>query len=139
MRDIGSEGLDGVEPRPQRIGHRAQGTGEIADLVAATAEVGNLELPALARAHLIGGLGEAADRPRDGAGEVKGQQHGHRKGDAADDERSEEHTSELQSLMRISYAVFCLKKKKQKHTTTTTESPLLTLTTHIQQLQKNTK
>src|SRR3546814_6513330 len=32
------------------------------------------------------------------------------------DARSEEHTSELQSLMRISYAVFCLKKnKKQKH------------------------
>src|SRR3546814_2410264 len=29
--------------------------------------------------------------------------------------RSEEHTSELQSLMRISYAVFCLKKKKHKH------------------------
>src|SRR3546814_7737674 len=34
--------------------------------------------------------------------------------------RSEEHTSELQSLMRISYAVFCLKKKKRKiHTYTT--------------------
>src|SRR3546814_3145221 len=31
-------------------------------------------------------------------------------------ERSEEHTSELQSLMRISYAVFCLKKKKKKET-----------------------
>src|SRR3546814_5715261 len=30
------------------------------------------------------------------------------------DSRSEEHTSELQSLMRISYAVFCLKKKKKK-------------------------
>src|SRR3546814_2922776 len=30
--------------------------------------------------------------------------------------RSEEHTSELQSLMRISYAVFCLKKKKKNHT-----------------------
>src|SRR3546814_2303597 len=30
--------------------------------------------------------------------------------------RSEEHTSELQSLMRTSYAVFCLKKKKQKQT-----------------------
>src|SRR3546814_3466928 len=29
--------------------------------------------------------------------------------------RSEEHTSELQSLMRISYAVFCLNKKKNKH------------------------
>src|SRR3546814_5350781 len=32
--------------------------------------------------------------------------------------RSEEHTSELQSLMRISYAVFCLKKKKAKQNTT---------------------
>src|SRR3546814_3992014 len=31
-----------------------------------------------------------------------------------DDRRSEEHTSELQSLMRISYAVFCLKKKKNE-------------------------
>src|SRR3546814_2315741 len=31
--------------------------------------------------------------------------------------RSEEHTSELQSLMRISYAVFCLKKKKEQHGT----------------------
>src|SRR3546814_2589077 len=31
-------------------------------------------------------------------------------------DRSEEHTSELQSLMRISYAVFCLKKKKKKTT-----------------------
>src|SRR3546814_2523528 len=30
-------------------------------------------------------------------------------------DRSEEHTSELQSLMRISYAVFCLKKKKQNY------------------------
>src|SRR3546814_1868725 len=30
--------------------------------------------------------------------------------------RSEEHTSELQSLMRTSYAVFCLKKKKRRHT-----------------------
>src|SRR3546814_8663951 len=41
--------------------------------------------------------------------------------------RSEEHTSELQSLMRISYAVFCLKKKNKKqytemHTETNTES-----------------
>src|SRR3546814_3227035 len=33
--------------------------------------------------------------------------------------RSEEHTSELQSLMRISYAVFCLKKKKITHTQNT--------------------
>src|SRR3546814_3457308 len=34
--------------------------------------------------------------------------------------RSEEHTSELQSLMRISYAVFCLKKKNITHETRTT-------------------
>src|SRR3546814_2640117 len=33
------------------------------------------------------------------------------------DQRSEEHTSELQSLMRISYAVFCLKKKRKHHIT----------------------
>src|SRR3546814_9028435 len=37
----------------------------------------------------------------------------------ADRNRSEEHTSELQSLMRISYAVFCLKKKKKETTTKT--------------------
>src|SRR3546814_4984387 len=34
---------------------------------------------------------------------------------AAGADRSEEHTSELQSLMRISYAVFCLKKKNKEH------------------------
>src|SRR3546814_4629061 len=37
--------------------------------------------------------------------------------------RSEEHTSELQSLMRISYAVFCLKKKKENNTKKT-DKPL---------------
>src|SRR3546814_1890256 len=36
--------------------------------------------------------------------------------------RSEEHTSELQSLMRISYAVFCLKKKKTNIYITTTQN-----------------
>src|SRR3546814_3922796 len=40
---------------------------------------------------------------------------------AAAGARSEEHTSELQSLMRISYAVFCLKKKKQPTTNTRTD------------------
>src|SRR3546814_4753318 len=39
-------------------------------------------------------------------------------GPASLNERSEEHTSELQSLMRISYAVFCLKKKIIKHIST---------------------
>src|SRR3546814_10852624 len=41
--------------------------------------------------------------------------------DLSIDERSEEHTSELQSLMRISYAVFCLKKKKKTTTKTKPE------------------
>src|SRR3546814_3592705 len=37
-------------------------------------------------------------------------------------DRSEEHTSELQSLMRISYAVFCLKKKKNNKRSTVSDS-----------------
>src|SRR3546814_3382258 len=46
---------------------------------------------------------------RDAAGQIViGDRHG-------EPQRSEEHTSELQSLMRISYAVSCLKKKKTQH------------------------
>src|SRR3546814_8259222 len=46
-------------------------------------------------------------------------------------ERSEEHTSELQSLMRISYAVFCLKKKKKnkQFNRCTHQHPTMQLTT----------
>src|SRR3546814_2997817 len=43
--------------------------------------------------------------------EVAGLARGHDRFDRLREHRSEEHTSELQSLMRISYAVFCLKKK----------------------------
>src|SRR3546814_8425498 len=67
-----------------------------------------------------------------GSGEGNGYRHAHpRRGygiaddhhrRATDPKRSEEHTSELQSLMRISYAVFCLKKKKQ-HRKTPTKTP----------------
>src|SRR3546814_3378178 len=79
------------------------------------------------------GIGEGRQRREYHAGH--GDQHRHRKDDQAthkvsgeyhqgqpeaaaqrfqrDLQRSEEHTSELQSLMRISYAVFCLKKKKK--------------------------
>src|SRR3546814_3170312 len=46
--------------------------------------------------------------------------------------RSEEHTSELQSLMRISYAVFCLKKKKKEI------RPKHTKSAHIKQIQITT-
>src|SRR3546814_1589031 len=49
-------------------------------------------------------------------------------------DRSEEHTSELQSLMRISYAVFCLKKKKNTNTSenNNTSKTSLNTTTHTQ-------
>src|SRR3546814_4083435 len=50
-----------------------------------------------------GGEGGRADRPW----------HWRRLRQRIEQQRSEEHTSELQSLMRISYAVFCLKKKKK--------------------------
>src|SRR3546814_9670378 len=45
--------------------------------------------------------------------------------------RSEEHTSELQSLMRISYAVFCLKKKKQTNHTKTNQHQQSTHSTKL--------
>src|SRR3546814_5177100 len=51
-------------------------------------------------------------RPRRADGRSAGARH--RRGATP---RSEEHTSELQSLMRISYAVFCLKKKNKKNKT----------------------
>src|SRR3546814_7912657 len=44
--------------------------------------------------------------------------------------RSEEHTSELQSLMRISYAVFCLKKKKKKIQRQRRTNPTTRIQTH---------
>src|SRR3546814_3176599 len=56
--------------------------------------------------------------------------------------RSEEHTSELQSLMRISYAVFCLKKKKKEKQTTKQQKKISHTHQHIyyrkQVKQKNT-
>src|SRR3546814_10159377 len=52
-------------------------------------------------------------------------------------ERSEEHTSELQSLMRISYAVFCLKKKtRDKKKSSTTSITHKTKTVYPKQTQK---
>src|SRR3546814_8511248 len=65
----------------------------------------------------------AQEKARDDAGHdgavARRQQFGlvRTKGDIRGAGRSEEHTSELQSLMRISYAVFCLKKKKNQQQT----------------------
>src|SRR3546814_10742787 len=86
--------------------------------------------------HRIGIIGQRPVEPRQAAGGgvagVAGVEHHDvetvgaqrrfelfRKGLARRQSRSEDHTSELQSLMRISYAVFCLKKK----TTTPTQHP----------------
>src|SRR3546814_4733719 len=80
----------------------------------------------------VGGNAGQATHPRtERGGEPGGEQHAegrpcsagtqptHQEDDHDKDHqtRSEEHTSELQSLMRISYAVFCLKKKKKPHNT----------------------
>src|SRR3546814_7425137 len=67
---------------------------------------------------LVAGLVEPRGREGDG--------DRHRLGDPVLPVRSEEHTSELQSLMRISYAVFCLKKK----------TTLITLNKHINSTQR---
>src|SRR3546814_3089324 len=69
-----------------------------------------------------GGLHQPGNRARRGAGRrgggrLRGARQTHR-ADRACGDRSEEHTSELQSLMRLSYAVFCLKKKKNNKTPT---------------------
>src|SRR3546814_7404838 len=76
---------------------------------------------------MVGSFAEferAMIRERTGAGlaqaRAEGRIGGRRRklGDKKRRERSEEHTSELQSLMRISYAVFCLKKKKRNKIST---------------------
>src|SRR3546814_1907321 len=77
---------------------------------------GGRRLPHIGVAHLHGDGGRGGGT----VGDLRGQPEGaaeHAAGQLGDVEhpvlqRSEEHTSELQSLMRISYAVFCLKKKK---------------------------
>src|SRR3546814_1738987 len=61
-----------------------------------------------------GALRQWADRRRGGALPRRSPLRQRRTGSRSD-RRSEEHTPELQSLMRISYAVFCLKKKKTTH------------------------
>src|SRR3546814_10220674 len=62
-------------------------------------------------AHFVSGL---ADTGENDLARCDACRHGPAKFARRYDIRSEEHTSELQSLMRISYAVFCLKKKKKK-------------------------
>src|SRR3546814_9578276 len=60
--------------------------------------------------------GQHDSERRDRLADQNDRQHCQNGGRFTDQNRSEEHTSELQSLMRISYAVFCLKKKTIKNT-----------------------
>src|SRR3546814_1590221 len=77
----------------------------------------------------LAAVGHRADRPysrsqrrrsaRQGGIDRKREEPGREPAASLPDPRSEEHTSELQSLMRISYAVFCLKKKNINNNTQT--------------------
>src|SRR3546814_3930451 len=70
--------------------------------------------PRIAAAAVIGDEGRVDDAPGDDPlADDPGRIEQYQGDKQAEGMRSEEHTSELQSLMRISYAVFCLKKKKQ--------------------------
>src|SRR3546814_3818957 len=85
------------------IGAGAGGKEHIAKL--RTGRIGDdaLDVPLCRRDGRRKKAGRGADEHHDALRDVRCFEH-----------RSEEHTSELQSLMRISYAVFCLKKKNQK-------------------------
>src|SRR3546814_2068043 len=103
--DLGDAPDIGHSVRQRRSAHRAA--------IADDDDVARLDRPVHqqddARDQVADGfLKPEADREARGA--RKDRQRG--KVDAEQVDRSEEHTSELQSLMRISYAVFCLKKKK---------------------------
>src|SRR3546814_8629060 len=97
----------------RRLGGARLGEGQRLDLEQ-QGRVGAVEHPALAERHPAHRVAVvAAFEHRDPAAwaisvEPEAERH-------LDRDRSEEHTSELQSLMRISYAVFCLKKKNKTH------------------------
>ena len=76
--DIGGEALDRVHALPQRRRHVAQRARQVADLVAAPAEVGDLVVPAMAAPDMVRRRRQLADRPGDGAGQIERQQHRHR-------------------------------------------------------------
>src|SRR3546814_8758414 len=77
-------------------------------------------------AHRIAALAERQAEPAPHCARLRGHGDGLRpagRGGQGQVHRSEEHTSELQSLMRISYAVFCLKKKKTYNNISTNKEP----------------
>ena len=77
MRDVGGEGLDRVEAAVERLRHFAQGAREMADLVRARGEIGNLLAGPDAAPDALGRVGEAAHRFGDRVGERQRQQQHH--------------------------------------------------------------
>src|SRR3546814_2761613 len=104
--DSAHDQADGCH-RPQQRGHylRRSGYG-VGDLPG----VEDVEIVGLTRCRVPLFAKQRGQRRLHVAGFIGGIHRNH---------RSEEHTSELQSLMRISYAVFCLKKKKKNYTKNT--------------------
>src|SRR3546814_8420611 len=109
-------GVDDVRGHAhRRVAKRAEGFDVQVQLFVRRIHHRGLDMAVARRASMAGHVLDDADDPRGG----HALQHG----------RSEEHTSELQSLMRISYAVFCL---KTKHTTQILHIlPMLWVTTYL--------
>src|SRR3546814_5309325 len=85
---------------------------------------------------VLGHRARRTDRTARPSDRAVGARRGDRRGDRPAPRkpaRSEEHTSELQSLMRISYAVFCLKKKKKKEPKNTTQHIMTKIQTTYKQ------
>src|SRR3546814_9686910 len=101
--DVCSSDLEDHEARPQQGGQRRHGE---ADQHAAEQELGGMAADIIEQPHH--GRTARLDRIICVSRETEWELW------AAGRERSEEHTSELQSLMRISYAVFCLKKTRRQ-------------------------
>src|SRR3546814_3263524 len=99
-----------VDHRDLHVRTHSFPTGRSSDLVRRTCPDDPAEVHAVLLPGSRGAIDPALVHRRPGRLQPPGRRHGWV-------DRSEEHTSELQSLMRISYAVFCLKKKKQWTTT----------------------
>src|SRR3546814_3317251 len=104
----GTSGLAGTGAHPHPLGHDRPAADRVRTAAGRTAAPA---ARATTRTACVIAAGHAAAEPdRRGGGRADGGHAPLRHPRRA--ARSEEHTSELQSLMRISYAVFCLKKKK---------------------------
>src|SRR3546814_2402190 len=101
---------EGAQQREQKIDEEARRDRD-ADLKPVAVDPGDAAVPPVVQVGDGGRRGSVFGSGRGGGQKRKG--HGDHPGQAERSSRSEEHTSELQSLMRISYAVFCLKKKNE--------------------------